>query len=135
MAQSGRAASPGPGGKRSSGRVEPKKASGRAPIPSEIARETDADGRVVIRPVGSIDAHNFDQMERILTEVFQEGNYQVVVDLTGVDFVSSAGAGVFIGAMGEAKEKGGYVQLVNPTAHVREVFDILGLSKIFPENF
>ena len=81
---------------------------------------------------GFLDALTFEQMEKTIDELFSQNIYQLVVDLTDLDYISSAGAGVFIGAVGTAQENNGNIVLVNPSHNVKEVFDLLGLSQIFP---
>ncbi|MBI4569271.1 MAG: STAS domain-containing protein, partial [Planctomycetes bacterium] len=46
-------------------------------------------------------------------------------------YISSAGAGVFIWAIGESQDNRGNVVLMRPTPPVKEVFDLLGLSEMF----
>ena len=46
-------------------------------------------------------------------------------------YISSAGAGVFIGALSEAQENGGDIVLLKPAPSVLEVFELLGLTQIF----
>jgi anti-sigma B factor antagonist len=91
-----------------------------------------ADDIVIFKPVGFLDAHTFENMEREIKKLFQnEKIFKVVIDLSGLKYISSAGAGVFIGAIGTARDFGGDIVLLSPTMNVREVFDLLGLSTIF----
>ncbi|MCZ7647955.1 MAG: STAS domain-containing protein [Planctomycetota bacterium] len=85
----------------------------------------------VIRVSGYLDAHTFEQLEETISELFGQSHYKLVVDLSKVEYISSAGAGVFIGALSEAQEHSGNIVLMNPTSNVREVFDLLGLTQIF----
>jgi anti-sigma B factor antagonist len=80
---------------------------------------------------GFLDAHTFERMQALIDQCFVEKVYKLVVNLAEVDYISSAGAGVFIGAIGTAQENGGNIVLLNPTENVKEVFDLLGLSLIF----
>ncbi|HEY3323848.1 MAG TPA: STAS domain-containing protein [Planctomycetota bacterium] len=97
-----------------------------------IEREVLADkGVLVLRLAGYLDAHTFEQLEEAIADVFAKGHYRLVVDLAAVEYISSAGAGVFIGALSEAHEHKGNIVLMNPTPNVREVFDLLGLTQIF----
>lgn len=80
---------------------------------------------------GYLDAHTFDQLEDTIENLFDNDFYQLVIDLSGLEYISSAGAGVFIGALGTAQENGGDIVFLNPTDEVREIFDLLGLSQIF----
>jgi anti-sigma B factor antagonist len=98
----------------------------------KIEKEVLADkGVVLVRLAGYLDAHTFERLEETIAELFTGGHYKIVVDLASVEYISSAGAGVFIGALSEAHEHKGNIVLMNPTANVREVFDLLGLTQIF----
>ncbi len=89
-------------------------------------------GSVVVLTVrGFLDAHTFEELEKTINDIFEEGTYRLVVDLSGLDYISSAGAGVFIGAIGTAQENDGNIILMKPSPNVKEVFDLLGLSQIF----
>ncbi|MCC6737955.1 MAG: STAS domain-containing protein [Planctomycetia bacterium] len=81
---------------------------------------------------GFLDAHTFEEMEKTINDLFDGGTYRLVVDLSKLDYISSAGAGVFIGAIGTAQENEGNIVLMKPSPNVKEVFDLLGLSQIFP---
>jgi anti-sigma B factor antagonist len=85
----------------------------------------------VVRVAGYLDAHTFEALEDTLNELFRKQQFRVVVDLSKVEYISSAGAGVFIGALSEAQEQGGNIILMDPTSNVREVFDLLGLTQVF----
>ena len=88
-------------------------------------------GITVVKVAGYLDAHTFEQLEETISELFSEEHYKLVVDLSKVEYISSAGAGVFIRAPSEAQEHSGNIILLNPTTNVREVFDLLGLTQIF----
>lgn len=80
---------------------------------------------------GWLDAHTFESMEQAISNLFEEGKVRLAVDLGNVEYISSAGAGVFIGTLTSGRAKGGDIVLMNPTSSVREVFDMLGLSQVF----
>ncbi|MCW8133807.1 MAG: STAS domain-containing protein [Planctomycetota bacterium] len=88
-------------------------------------------GVTLVHVAGYLDAHTYEQLEETIAELFGKNLYKIVVDLAKVEYISSAGAGVFIGALSEAQEHGGNIVLMSPTSNVREVFDLLGLTQIF----
>lgn len=88
-------------------------------------------GIVKLTVHGFLDAHTFEQMESAINELFDESLYKLIVNLAEVPYISSAGAGVFIGAVGTAQDNDGNVVMVNPQENVKEVFDLLGLTQIF----
>ena len=57
--------------------------------------------------------------------------FVLVVDLSEVSYISSAGAGVFIAALNDAHEHKGNVVLLSPSSNVREVLEMLGFNQIF----
>lgn len=85
----------------------------------------------VVNVIGFLDAHTFEYMENTIERLFQDGRYRIVINLGDVDYISSAGAGVFIGSYQAAADKGGAIVLLNPSDSVKEVFDLLGLSQLF----
>lgn len=97
----------------------------------QITKEKLPDGIIIITVKGFLDAHTYEQFEKTLDELFDANVYRIIVDLSGLDYISSAGAGVFIGAIGVIQENNGNIILMNPTPNVKEVFDLLGLSQIF----
>jgi anti-sigma B factor antagonist len=93
------------------------------------------DGIMLITASGFLDAHTFEEMENVIEDLFRQRVFKIIVRLDGLDYISSAGAGVFIGAIGTATQNGGNIVLLSPSANVKEVFDLLGLSQIFPIVF
>lgn len=55
----------------------------------------------------------------------------VTADLAQLDYISSAGLGLFVRTHKRLNGSGHALKLVNPTPHVRNVFHYAGLDKIF----
>ena len=85
----------------------------------------------IIEVKGFLDAHTFDKLESEINELFEKGIYKIIVNMSGVPYISSAGAGVFIWALGQATENDGNVVILSPTENVLEVLELLGLTQIF----
>ncbi|MBI4712324.1 MAG: STAS domain-containing protein [Planctomycetes bacterium] len=81
---------------------------------------------------GFLDAYTYGELEQAINNFFDEKVYKFIVDMSNVDYISSAGAGVFIGAIGVSQENQGNIVIVKPKPNVKEVFDLLGISQIFP---
>ena len=80
---------------------------------------------------GYLDAHNYEKLETAFEKHFGLGHHRYIVDLTNLEYISSAGAGVFIGAASTCQDNGGNIVLVGPTAEVQEIFELLGVYQIF----
>ena len=97
-----------------------------------INNEEIRDGIVHFEITGMLDAHNFEILEALFEKHFDNDHYRFVVDIRQLEYVSSAGAGVFIGAVGTCQENDGNVALVQPSREVKEIFELLGVYQIFP---
>lgn len=90
------------------------------------------EGIALIQVVGDLDANSYEEMEAKFNEIFDQGCYQLICNLEKVDYISSAGAGVFLGAVDTAEEHQGNIALLRPSKAVQDVFEILGLLEILP---
>ena len=98
----------------------------------KLTQETLPGGIAFIDAEGFLDAHTFEEMQQLIDTLFDKQNcYKLIVRMEKVDYISSAGAGVFVGAIGRAKENSGDIVFLKPSANVKEVLDLLGLSAIF----
>ena len=79
----------------------------------------------VIKVGGYIDTTTSAELERALDELLRNGNYNIVIALGNVDYISSAGWGIFISEIKGIREKGGDLKLVNMIPDVYEVFELL----------
>lgn len=97
----------------------------------KLHKEMLPNGVAYIEAEGFLDAHTFEEMENLVSSVFRQNVFKLIVKLEKLDYISSAGAGVFVGAIGRAKDNAGDIVFLKPSANVKEVFDLLGLSAIF----
>jgi anti-sigma B factor antagonist len=94
-------------------------------------------GVSVLRVSGYVDTTTSPDLERRLQALLREKRYHVVVDLSKVEYISSAGWGIFISEIREIREHGGDLKLAGMIPDVREVFDLLEFENIlqsYPEG-
>jgi anti-sigma B factor antagonist len=93
--------------------------------------EERVEGAVVVHLAGRLDTSTAPELKTRLDTVVDDGADVVVVGLTDLDFMSSAGLRVFL-ATAKRLRPTGTLRLfgLNPT--VRDVFDVSGFSMIFP---
>ncbi len=89
-----------------------------------------------LRISGTLDWNNFHVVDDALRRLFDAGQSRIVIDLAGTTFISSAGFGCFISGLDVALKLGGNLVFLNVPPAIREIFQILGLSRIlrFAEN-
>ena len=87
-------------------------------------------GVSILRVSGYVDTTTSPDLERRLQALLREKRYHVVVDLARVEYISSAGWGIFISEIREIREHGGDLKLAGMAPDVREVFDLLEFENI-----
>ena len=81
---------------------------------------------------GEIDAHTAPRVRERLAELLDQGQYRIVVDTERVDFMDSTGLGVLVGALKRVRTNNGELALVCSESRILKVFEITGLTKVFP---
>ena len=80
---------------------------------------------------GFLDAHTAPQFEAAVEKALEEGHVRLIVDGSGLTYISSAGLGVFMGFIEEIREQDGDIKVCGLTPKVREVFALLGFEELF----
>ncbi len=80
---------------------------------------------------GFLDAHTVPQFEKALEALIKEKRYKIVVNFKDLDYISSAGLGVFMGFIEEVRSNKGDIKLCNLSPRVFKVFDLLGFPALF----
>ena len=88
-------------------------------------------GVVVVAPVGRIDSTTSDRLEQHLTTLVSSGERRIVIDFTGVDYISSAGLRVMLALAKRMKDARGSVALCAMGEPVRMVFNLAGFLPLF----
>lgn len=91
----------------------------------------------IFHPIGSIDTTTSSDLEGTLIEGINQGMRWIILDLTDVRYISSAGIRVFIAAAKTLKEKKGELLFSTPNKNVSDILRLSGLFKIFkvyPDN-
>ena len=84
----------------------------------------------VLAVSGRIDAYTAAELDRAVLGAVEAGRH-LVVDLSGTDYVSSAGLRVLITAAKRADQQQLKLCLCGLQEAVREVFDIAGFTRLF----
>jgi len=79
----------------------------------------------VIKVGGYIDTTTSAELEHTLSSLLKQNNYNIIIDLGNVDYISSAGWGIFISEIKGIREKNGDLKLVRMIPDVYEVFELL----------
>lgn len=66
-----------------------------------------------------------------VADLVRGGPADVVLDLSGVDYIDSGGVGVLVSTLLHVTRRGGRLKLLNPSERVSRVLDITGLNEVF----
>jgi len=81
-----------------------------------------------------LDTTTAGELETALYGLLDRGIYKVVVDLAGVNYISSAGWGIFIGEIKRIRNHGGDLKLAGMVGDVHEVFQLLEFHSILESH-
>jgi anti-sigma B factor antagonist len=93
-------------------------------------RDADAEGVAIVHISGYLDGHTIMNLERHIDQLSRAGRKRMVMELSGLAYIASAGVGLFINISHRLKGQGGRLELVSPSESVMEIFTILGLDTI-----
>jgi anti-sigma B factor antagonist len=85
---------------------------------------------VLLNLKGTIETTNAGILEDVIARLIGEKCFRIVVDLSGVTYVSSAGWGIFISEIKRVRRQAGDIKLAAMRPEVREVFDLLEFNNI-----
>ncbi len=91
----------------------------------------DKDDVTILYLAGFLDAHTVPDFEKALQEAINEKRYKIIVNFKDLDYISSAGLGVFMGFIEEVRANNGDIKLTDMSPRVFKVFDLLGFPALF----
>ncbi len=85
----------------------------------------------VLSVTGFLDAHTAPQLEQEIQKYSDVPTPKIVVDFKELDYISSAGMGVFMMFIEDIRSKSGDIKLARMQPKVYSVFDLLGFPMLF----
>ena len=91
----------------------------------------------VLTLTGRMDASSAPELEQQIDQLFDQGRYRIVLDLSGLEYIASPGLRVLIEARKRARDRklndleGGDVRIANLPSRIKEVFDLTGFTSLF----
>lgn len=85
----------------------------------------------VLELSGELDAHTASQLENSLKNLIDQDKNQIIVNCKNLDYIASAGLGVFMAYIEDVRSLGGDIKLTNMNSKVYNVFDLLGFPSLY----
>ena len=102
------------------------------PIVIKIHPHAERTDVTILELNGQLDSISAGQVEKTLDELVEKKQNRIVIDLHNVNYISSAGWGIFLGILKEVKNSKGDIKLAGLTDEVKEVFQLLELGSFLP---
>lgn len=84
----------------------------------------------IVAVTGTVDALTAPDLAKILVNQIAEGHVNLVVDLMGVEFMSSAGLRTLLGGVKEARSNGGDLRIASANPGIDKVLKMSGFHNI-----
>ena len=91
----------------------------------------DAGDATVLAIRGELDAHTAPELESAIKKCRDEGKTKLVVNGHELEYISSAGLGVFMAFIEEIRTLGGDIKICALKEKIFNVFDLLGFPLIY----
>ena len=88
------------------------------------------EGLVTVNLTGRLDTNTSAELKAELEPIWTAGEMDIVMDLSNLAYVSSAGLRVFLTSEKRCKASGKTMKLTGVSQSIREIFDIVGFSGI-----
>lgn len=95
----------------------------------EVNIDKDSDP-VRISLIGRLDTNTSGQLESALNDLFDKEKFNIVIDLKDLEYVSSSGLRVFLGAQKKVSAASGSMVVKNVNDTVMEVFEMTGFLDV-----
>ena len=95
-------------------------------------RSTDAQRGICVLDIkGELDAHTASELEAAFQKCVEDEHPCIIVNGSDLQYISSAGLGVFMAYIEEVREQGGDIKIAALQPRVYNVFDLLGFPVLF----
>ncbi len=86
----------------------------------------------LVKISGRVDSSTAPDLEKALKELMEQGQFRIVVDMSDLSFISSAGLRVLISTAKTCRRwNRGDVYLASLPQHIMETFELAGLTRVF----
>ena len=86
--------------------------------------------RTIVSVSGNVDALTAPDLAKAVVDQIAEGHVNLVVNLIGVEFMSSAGLRTLLGAVKEARSQGGDLRIASTNPGIDKVLKMSGFHNI-----
>ena len=80
---------------------------------------------------GYLDAHTASKFESKIQEIIKSEKYNIILNFTELEYISSAGLGVIMGNIEDIRNHDGDIKLTGMSDKIYRVFDLVGFPSLY----
>jgi len=85
----------------------------------------------IVEVLGRVDNHTVGELAALLEQAIAKGQNQLVIDMSGVQYMNSAGLRELVRIYEQVARSGGMVHIANPSPQVQTLLELVGLDTVF----
>ncbi len=97
----------------------------------DIKCREEGNGVLVVDVVGDLDARSAGDLKLEVNEKIEQGNVWILINLSEVPYMDSAGLGVLVSGLKNTNRQNGDLRLWGLQPDVRNIFELTRLNKVF----
>jgi anti-anti-sigma factor len=94
--------------------------------------QKEENGIVCIEIIGRLDADSSPEAEKVVKDAIKDQTNRILFNLASLEYLSSAGLRVLLGAAKEMRRKDGKIVLCALNEFVKEIFEVSGFQSLIP---
>jgi anti-anti-sigma factor len=98
--------------------------------PFSVRLELKEDKRAQVAVVGAIDAHNFEEFFKAISQLIDAGTLWIVLDFREMHYITSVGMNYLVNLRLQRRKAGGDMILVKPPREVLNVLHMIGFLEV-----
>ncbi len=98
--------------------------------PFSVQVETKGNNSAEVTVIGALDAHTFEQFFNTMSRLVDAGTLRIVLDLRGMNYITSVGMNFLVNLRLQRKKAGGDVIIVKPSPAVLNLLDMIGFLQV-----
>ncbi|MCE5304533.1 MAG: STAS domain-containing protein [Chloroherpetonaceae bacterium] len=88
----------------------------------------------IVQIIGYLDAHTAPALEKEIQQIIDKGFSKIICDCSNLEYISSAGFGVFMEFIEELRTNGGDLKFTGLNAKLKNLYELLGFNVLFEIN-
>jgi len=87
---------------------------------------------LIVRVIGTVDGETAPEFRRVCHQSIGPGDHHLILDMTEMEYISSAGLSSLLSAGKEIDRQGGRLLVCGLASRVKQIFNLSGFDVLYP---